>query len=122
MPDADAAVTAGRLLEDLPRLWEKADLGERRRILITMLDAVYVNTVEERRIVAIRPRPAFRPLFEIATTRAGSGIVLVSENHLENANQPPPHGHEADEDPCLWWRRGRAELYREHGLLVLVAA
>ena len=68
VPDADAAVTAGKLLEDLPALWEQADLGERRRILLTMLDAVYVDTVEERRIVAIRPRPAFRPLFEIATT------------------------------------------------------
>ena len=110
VPDADAAVTAGKLLEDLPALWKKADLGERRRILLTMLDAVYVDTVEERRIVAIRPRPAFRPLFEIATTRAGSGIVLVSEKHLENANQPPPHGHEAEAVPCLWWRRGRVEL------------
>ena len=52
----------------------QADLGERRRILLDMLDAVYVDTVDERRIVAIRPRPAFRPLLEVATMRAGSGI------------------------------------------------
>ena len=52
VPDADAAVTAGRFLEDLPAPWEKADLGERRRILLTMLDAVYVDTVEEKRISA----------------------------------------------------------------------
>ena len=52
-PDADSALSAGRLLENLPVLWEKADLGERRRLLTTMLDAVYVNTVEEKRIVAI---------------------------------------------------------------------
>ena len=43
-----------------------------------ILDAVYVETAEERRIVAIRPRPAFRPLLEIVATREGSGIVLVS--------------------------------------------
>ena len=110
LPDADAAVTAGKLLENLPWLWEKADLGERRSILLTMLDAVYVDTVEERRIVAIRPRPAFRPLFEVATTREDSGIVLVSERDLENANQPPPDGHEADSNLCSWWRRGRVEL------------
>ena len=110
VPDADAAITAGKLLENLPALWRKADLAERRRILLTMLDAVYVDTVEERRIVAIRPRPAFRPLFEIATTREGSGIVLVSESDLEKAKQPPPHGHEADPLPCSWWRRGRVEL------------
>ena len=47
-----------------------------------MLDAVYVDTVEEKRIVAIRPRPAFRPLFEVATTREDSGVVLVSERDL----------------------------------------
>ena len=110
VPDADAAVTAGRLLEDLPGLWDRADLTERRRILLTMLDAVYVDTVEERRIVAIRPRPAFRALFEIATTREDSGIVLVNEKDLENANQPPPDGHEADSNSCSWWRRGRVEL------------
>ena len=52
VPDADAAVTAGRFLEDLPALWEKADLGERRSILLTILDAVYVDTVEEKRISA----------------------------------------------------------------------
>ena len=79
VPDADAAVKAGKLLEDLPRLWKSAEAGERRRILMTMLDAVYVDTVEEKRVVAIRPRPAFSPLFEIATTRDGCGIVLVAE-------------------------------------------
>ena len=68
-PDAEAAVAAGILLENLPALWEKAGPCERRRILLTILDAVYVDTVEERHIVAIRPRPAFRPLFELATTR-----------------------------------------------------
>ena len=47
VPDADAAVTAGKLLEHLPALWKKANLGERRRILLTMLEAVYVDTVEE---------------------------------------------------------------------------
>jgi hypothetical protein len=49
---------------------------------MTMLDAVYVDTVEEQRIVAIRPRPAFRSLFEIATTRETWGISLVNEKDL----------------------------------------
>ena len=110
VPDADAAVTAGKLVEGLPALWDNADLAERRRLLMTMLDAVYVDTVEERRIVAIRPKPAFRPLFEIATTRTGSGIVLVSERGLENADQPPPGGYGVEADSCSWWRRGRVEL------------
>ena len=43
-------------------------MAEQRKLLITMLDAVYVDTVDEKAIVTIRPKPAFRPLFEIATT------------------------------------------------------
>ena len=110
------------LLNDLPHLWNEADIVERRKILTTMLDAVYVDTVEERRIVAIRPRPAFRPLFEIATTRETSGISLVNEKDLHKANQPPPNGQEADSSKCSWWRRGRVELHLEHGMPVLMAA
>ena len=83
---------------------------------MTMLEAVYVDTVEEKRIVAIRPNPAFRPLLEIATMREGSGIVLVVEppsgeegQPAEITTAPPPGGQEADES-CSWWRRGRVEL------------
>ena len=79
-----------------------------------MLDAVYVDAVEEKAIVAIRPKPAFQPLFEIATTREGSDIVLI--------NEPPEASTEPEAaDPCFWWRRGRVELPLKHGLAVLVA-
>ena len=44
-------------------MWEEADLTERRKLLMPMLDAVYVDTVEEKSVVAIRPKPAFRPIF-----------------------------------------------------------
>ena len=44
----------------------EADLTERRKLLMAMLAAVCVDTVEERAVVAIRPKPAFRPIFEVA--------------------------------------------------------
>ena len=75
IPGADATQEDGKLLEDLPALWEEASLAERRKLLITMLDAVYVDAVEEKPIVAIQPKPAFRALFEIASTRKGSEVV-----------------------------------------------
>jgi len=120
VPGVDAAKEAGRLLEDLPQLWEQADLGEKRKILLTMLEAVYVDTVEEKSIVAIRPKPAFLPLFQIATTREGSDVALINEN-------PPGEGTNVEgKTPCFWWRRGRVELYLKRGLhtylAVLVAA
>ena len=83
-------------------------------MLQMMLDGVYVDTVDEKAIVAIRPKPTFRPLFEIATTRAGSGVVLISQT-------PQTHDEPEASEPCFWWRRGRVELGLKHGLVVLVA-
>ena len=113
VPGVDAAKEAGRLLEDLPELWEQADLGERRRLLLTMLDAVYVDTVEEKAIVAIQPKPAFLALFEVATTREGSDVVLISQRQAPPALQPEAY------DQCCWWRRGR-EPVSESGISVVV--
>ena len=103
IPGVDAAREAGKILEDLPLLWGQADLTERRKLLVNMLDAVYVDTLEERAIVAIRPKPAFMFLLDAATTREGSRVILVHEN------EEPPDGPEAP-SPCFWWRRGRVEL------------
>ncbi len=92
----DAAREAGTLLGELPALWESADLEERRRLLMTMLDAVYVDSGEEKAIVAIQPKPAFLPLFQVATTREGSDVILISQRETPPAHRPEAH------DPCLW--------------------
>ncbi len=103
VPGVDSAKEAGELLEDLPALWEAATLAEQRKLLLTMLDAVYVDTVDEKTIVAIRPKSAFRPLFEIATTRAKSGVMLINQTPQ---TQDEPEASES----CSWWRRGRVGL------------
>jgi hypothetical protein len=112
VPETEVVIEADKLLSDLPHLWDEADIVERRRILITMLDAVYVDNVDEKRVVAIRPKPAFRPLFEIVVTRRDSEIPLISEKAKEgqNGHLPQPDRQEADVDLCFWWRRGRVEL------------
>ena len=100
VPQANSAEEAGKLIQELPKLWAEANLEERRKILLTMLDAVYVDAKEEKRIVAIKPKPPFRPVFQVATTKEGSGVVLL--------NEPPEETPEARS--CFWWRRGRVEL------------
>ena len=101
VPEIDESNEAGKLLENLPELWQEADLSERRKLFLGILDAVYVETVEEKAIVALKPKAAFQALFHIATTREGSDVVLYKEN--------PPDQFSGPEDnlPCLWWRRGR---------------
>ena len=59
---------AGKLLEDLPVLWEEADLSEMRKLLMAMLDAVYVDTVQEKSVMAIR-FGAMAPLYPFTTRK-----------------------------------------------------
>ena len=59
VPEADSVAEAGRLVQRLPELWAAADLSERRRLLLTVLDAVYVDVREARALVSVRPKAAF---------------------------------------------------------------
>ncbi len=43
VPGVNAAEEAGNLIQNLPVLWASANLEERRKLLLTMLDAVYVD-------------------------------------------------------------------------------
>ena len=105
VPEADAAEAAGKLIQQLPDLWAGATAIERRQLLQCMLDGVYVDSREERRVVALKPKPAFQALFQIATTKEGSGVIL----HNEKA---PAFSESSDElTMCSWWRRGRVELH-----------
>ncbi len=114
VPEVTAAEEAGRLLSDLPALWQEADMEKRRKLLLGMLDAVYVETKELAQVVAIQPKPAFRPVFQVATAREGSGVTLIKQS-------PQSEIESGETDPCSWWRRGRVEAYLKHSLAVLVA-
>ena len=57
-----------------------------------------MDTVEEKPILAIRP------LFDVATTRVGSDVVLI--------NEPPPTSNEPEAaHPCFWCRQARESIY-----------
>ena len=118
-----------RVLAQVHLAYEVKRAGEERKKAqhqIRRLGQVYVDTVEEKRIVANRPKPTFRPLLEIATMREGSGIVLVTQRHDEDGqpaeitNAPPPGGQGADEVPCSWWSRGRRCIFLKHERAVLL--
>jgi len=50
--------------------------------------------------VVIRPKPDFHPIFEVATTREGSGIALINQTLLT-------HDEPEASESCSWWRLGR---------------
>jgi chromosome segregation ATPase len=79
VPAANAAEEAGKLILNLKELWSDANLEERWKLLLSMLDAVYFDTKKTKSIVAIRPKPPFRPIFQVAVTRADAEIRIIKE-------------------------------------------
>lgn len=82
IPQADAAEEAGKLIMDLPRLWANASAEERRKLLLTMLDAVYVDARKTKAIIAIKPKPPFKPVFQVAASREGADIRIFESSSL----------------------------------------
>ena len=102
VPEERATLQAGHLLENLPLLWEKANLEERRTILGGFLECVYVDLKDPATIVGIKPKPQFLGLFRFVNTQPGSGVSLDNKSsEPEDASEPDLTG---------WWRRGRVEL------------
>ena len=79
IPAADASEEAGKLIMNLKSLWTEANLEEKRKLLLTMLDAVYIDAKEMKSIIAIRPKPPFKPIFQVAATKQNSKIRIVNE-------------------------------------------
>ena len=76
MPEVEASLSAGALLENLGLVWKKATLEEKHQLLAGMVEAIYVDLARTKRVVGIRPRPSFRPVFAAIqkTPRAGSPV------------------------------------------------
>lgn len=66
VPEADAVAEAGRLIQQLPELWALADLSERRRLLLAVLDGIYVDVTDGKATVTIRPKAPFEAVLGTA--------------------------------------------------------
>ena len=78
IPEVDAAKAAGRLLEDIPRLWAAAAIQDQHQVLTTILDAVYIDMKDQKSIVSVKAKPAFRAVLRLAAPdRDGSAILAA---------------------------------------------
>ena len=44
-----------------------------------MLDGVYLDAKKSRSIVAIKPKPPFRPIFQVAVSRKEANVRILNE-------------------------------------------
>lgn len=87
IPEADTAEEAGKLIKDLPKLWAEANQEERRNLLMTMPDPAYIDTKQSKSVIAVKPKPPFRPVFEVAANREGS-IIKILNGREKEASRP----------------------------------
>ena len=66
---------AVELFSDIPVLWNEATTDERRRLINTLVEMVYVD-LETKQVAALRPTPAFRVLL-------GNAIDTIPEGPVE---------------------------------------
>ena len=46
---------------------------------LTMLDAIYVDARKTKSIIAIKPKPPFKPVFQVAASKKDSNIRILNE-------------------------------------------
>ena len=83
MPTLDETA---ELLDDFPSIWSEALPEERRQLVAPLIERVYVD-LKEKRITAIRPKPAFQELLAhaINSSRHTKCTLLSSDSiHLKN--------------------------------------
>ena len=68
-------------------LWTKANQEEKRMLLLTMLDAVYVDLLNSRSIMGILPKPTFYRLFESLKRKPDAKVIIFNPHEKENALQ-----------------------------------
>ena len=78
IPEVDAAKEAGRLLANMPRLWAGASLKERHQLLVTILDAVYIDMKGSKSIVSVKVKPAFQAVFGLVTPNSYVDTALAA--------------------------------------------
>ncbi len=52
----------------------------RLQLYLKMLEAIYFDAKETRTIVAVKPRPHFRSIFEVAAMKEGSEIRILNKS------------------------------------------
>jgi hypothetical protein len=89
VPEMDAAIKAGELIENLDNMWRGSTPEEKHRFLTIMLDAVYVDLLNTRKIVGLLPKPAFYQLFESIKQKPDSKVTIFNPHEKENAPDSP---------------------------------
>ena len=83
VPESDATIKAGEMLENLGFIWERATLEEKHRLLRTMLEAVYVDLAASRSIVGIQPKAPFYPLFDSLKRVPDNKVTIFRPGEVE---------------------------------------
>ena len=76
-PTANAAEEAGKVIMNFGALWTEANLEERRKLLLSMLDAVYFDSKKSKTLFAVRPKAVQAHCLQVLLPNEG-GVSVSS--------------------------------------------
>jgi len=117
MPENDATISAGEILENLGFIWEKATLEEKHGLLRTTLEAVYVDLAASRSIVGIQPKAPFYPLFDSLKRVPENKVIIFRPGEVEQRKTGSSFEPEPD---CGQVETGESRNPSRHGVLRLL--
>jgi site-specific DNA recombinase len=85
-PDGAAMMTAALQMDSLGPFLEEATEGEKAEIIHLLLDAIYVD-LESKKILRIRPRSDFLPIFQMSAAGLRWREDIVGEFIIQEANK-----------------------------------
>jgi hypothetical protein len=77
-PELPDLQRAAEPLEDFGTIWDGATPKERKQIVHTLLEAVYLDSGDDGPLVAVEPRAEFAPLFEMMGVGDGEDSEVAS--------------------------------------------
>lgn len=89
------------LLRDLPSLWKRATLEERRQLVGVLIEEVHVD-VDEQRVAGIVALPGFDKMLSEAVS-----VAEAADLHLHRG---PDGESDTPGEGGVWWRRGSTSL------------
>ena len=81
IPGEDETIKAGEKLKSMSAIWDGANEQEKARMLAMMLEAVYCDA-GLKRIIALKPRQVFLPLFTLCDSLQEKNGLIFSPDFV----------------------------------------
>lgn len=76
------------MTNNLKNLWAEATFKEQIKLLLIVMEGVYIDAKQTKSIMEIRPKTPFKPIFQVVGTNKGSALSSSESIHSSKNAEP----------------------------------